>query len=160
MLDITVRRPSGSAFPCTCSETSIAFQAKRDEAFLEDYRRQAHEALAKDPYSTSFSEDPEIIHKNPVVRSTIKYKNQSPGDGSSFSASNQVSNFKSFSLSWCCVHHTASAYNTAGFPQRLHCFPIQIYRQQTQHLHDCSSVGNLVPVLLSGAVLLTSQPLS
>ncbi|KAL0042447.1 hypothetical protein WJX77_012691 [Trebouxia sp. C0004] len=65
-------------------------QAKRDEAFLEGYRRQAHEALAKDPYSTSFSEDPEIIHKNPVVRSTIKYKNQSPGDGSSFSASNQV----------------------------------------------------------------------
>ncbi|DBA85342.1 TPA: hypothetical protein ACH3X2_006025 [Trebouxia sp. C0005] len=65
-------------------------QAKRDEAFLEDYRRQAHEALTKDPYSTSFSEDPEIIHKNPVVRSTIKYKNQNPGDGSSFSASNQV----------------------------------------------------------------------
>ena len=71
-------------------DASTDLQAKRDEAFLEDYRKQAHEALAKDPYSTSFSEDPEIIHKNPVVRSTIKYKNQSPGDGSSFSASNQV----------------------------------------------------------------------
>lgn len=69
---------------------STDLQAKRDQAFLEDYRRQAHEALAKDPYSTSFSEDPEIVHKNPVVRSTIKYKNQSPGDGSAFSASNQV----------------------------------------------------------------------
>ena len=69
---------------------STDLQAKRDKAFLEDYRRQAHEALAKDPYSTSFSEEPEIVHKNPVVRSTIKYKNQSPGDGSAFSASNQV----------------------------------------------------------------------
>ena len=79
-------------------DTSTDLQAKRDKAFLEEYRRQAHEALAKDPYSTSFSEDPEIVHKNPVVRSTIKYKNQSPGDGSAFSASNQV---KLCTLSTC-----------------------------------------------------------
>ena len=76
--------------PLHTIDASTDLQAKRDKVFLEDYRRQAHEALARDPYSTSFSEDPEIVHKNPVVRSTIKYKNQSPGDGSSFSASNQV----------------------------------------------------------------------
>ena len=52
------------------------------------------------------------------------------------------------------------AYNIADVPQRLHCFPTQMYTQRTQHLHDRSSMGNLVPVLLSGAVLLTYQPLS
>ena len=52
------------------------------------------------------------------------------------------------------------AYNTADVPQRLYWFPTQMYTQHTQHLHDRSSMCNLVPVLLSGAVLLTSQPLS
>ena len=65
-------------------------QAKRDEAYLEEYRKQAHAALLKDPYSTSFSEDPEIVHKNPIIKSVIKYNHQSPGDGSAFSSSSQV----------------------------------------------------------------------
>ena len=66
----------------------VHVQAKRDEEFLEEYRRQAHAALLKDPYSTSFSE--EILQKNPRVKSVIKYKHQIPGDGSSFSSSSQV----------------------------------------------------------------------
>lgn len=65
-------------------------QAKRDEEYLEDYRKQAHAALLKDPLSTSFSEDPDVVHRNPRIKSVIKYNAQNPGDGSSFSASSQV----------------------------------------------------------------------
>lgn len=90
LIDIRHHDVSAGAHSLHTIDASTDLQAKRDKAFLEDYRRQAHEALAKDPYSTSFSEEPEIVRKNPVVRSTIKYKNQSPGDGSAFSASNQV----------------------------------------------------------------------
>ena len=65
-------------------------QAKRDEEYLEEYRKKAHAALLKDPLSTSYLEDPEIVHRNPRIKSVIKYNAQNPGDGSSFSSSSQV----------------------------------------------------------------------
>ena len=67
------------------------------------------------------------------------------------------SNFKPFLPVLCAP--TAVAYKTADV-KHTHCFPTQSYMKQTQHLHDHSSVGNLVHVLLLGAVLLTNQPLS
>ena len=65
-------------------------QAKRDEVYLEEYRKQAHAALLKDPLSTSFTEEPDIAHTTPRIKSVIKYTAQNPGDGSSFSSSTQV----------------------------------------------------------------------
>ena len=72
------------------SHGKFRLQAKRDEEYLEEYRKKAHAALLKDPLSTSYSEDPEIVHKNPRIKSVIKYNAQNPGDGSSFSSSSQV----------------------------------------------------------------------
>lgn len=69
-------------------------QAKRDEEYLEEYRKQAHAALLKDPLSTTFAENPDVVHKNPRIKSVIKYNAQNPGDGSSFSSSSQVLAFK------------------------------------------------------------------
>lgn len=73
---------------------NLSLQAKRDEEYLEEYRKQAHAALLKDPYSTSFSEDPELVHRTPRIRSVIKYNHQNPVDGSSFSSSSQVRHYQ------------------------------------------------------------------
>ena len=70
------------------------------------------------------------------------------------------SNFEPFLPVIMLCAPTAVAYKTADVLQKLHCFLTQIYTQQTQHLHDRSSVSKLVHVLLLGAVLLTNQPLS
>lgn len=85
-----------------------SLQARRDAAFLDEYRKQEHASLQQEGLY-NVEADAEILAKQQKVTSVIKYNHQSPGNRTSFSTSAQVR--------CCCCSYREHPWWTATLQQ-------------------------------------------